>query len=137
METCLARHSDFLSRQVTILLRKQFTRNSFNSDLQGLPTLSRVVLRLRITASSENDPALCDAIRALLKQLDISWMDSDRKLTTEILRVIAIFIYDFTRLSLSTSTEKAKNEKLRVASSPKGALTTLVKGGCVLTICLE
>ncbi len=142
VEALLQYHNDYLSRQVTILLRKQFTRGCYDHGLRGLPTLLRVVLRLKVKRGDEDD-AVCDAIKALLKQLDISWMDSDRSFTTEILRVISIFIYDFTELeaaaaAASTASEatdgrksKTDDEKLHrdyaTSEIRKGALTTLVK----------
>ena len=110
-------HVVFLCRQLTLLLRKHFT-NSVEARKRpcGLPTLLRVVLKL-----NHDGKTLRDVINVLLKQLDISWMDTDLSLTQEILSVIAIFVTNLNRTS--EVQDKNKDEKL----SKCGRMTKMIQ----------
>ena len=87
-----------------------------NRRPSGLPTLLRIVLQLGLDQKS-----LRDVIAVLLRQLDISWMDTDVSLTTDILGVIAIFVTNFPSIGAadneeddaSKSDDGAKNTNLR------------------------
>lgn len=115
--------ADFLCRELTILLRRQFTRKRC-TRAQGLPTLLRVVMKLK---SSRDEVSLRDTVASLLTQLDVSWMDVDKSLTTEILRIMAIFVHDFCAAQVSPGTEEGKQEWKRGQDIQPGALTQLVK----------
>ena len=118
----LEAHVVFLCRQLTLLLRKHFT-NSLEARKRpcGLPTLLRVVLKL-----DHDGKALRDVINVLLKQLDISWMDTDVSLTQEILSIIAIFVTNINRKNLQKQDSSAEK------SSKCGRMTKMIKGRYVL-----
>ena len=120
MQNLLEAHSDFLSRQLVLLLRQHFTRYNDCQRPPGLPTLLRVVLKLQI-----EDKSLTDVISTLLWQLDLSWMSTDASLTQEILFVISIFVTNLPKLNQAKNTENSEAE-----ASKKGKITKLVKGKC-------
>ena len=120
----LEAHVVFLCRQLTLLLRKHFT-NSLEARKRpcGLPTLLRVVLKL-----DHDGKALRDVINVLLKQLDISWMDTDVSLTQEILNIIAIFVTNLNRKKLQQQQDFSSDaEKI----SKCGRMTKMIKGKCL------
>ena len=117
----LVAHEDFMCRQLTLLLRQHFTSSNTitNRRPSGLPSLLRVVLQLGLHSDQKS---LRDVIAVLLRQLDISWMDTaDVSLTTDILGVIAIFVTNFPSIGAadneeddaSKSDDGAKNTNLR------------------------
>ena len=105
-----------MSRQLTLLLRKHYLRNDLERP-QGLSNLLRVVLMLK-----RDDKSVRDAIDTLLRQLDISWMDADLTLTTEILKIVSIFVHSYRQETESSSdVENAVEQE-------KGKMTKLIKG---------
>ena len=106
-----------MSRQLTLLLRKHYMRNDLERP-QGLSNLLRVVLMLK-----RDDKSVRDAIDTLLRQLDISWMDADLTLTTEILKIVSIFVHSYRQEETKPSSSvESSSEKER------GKMTKLIKG---------
>ena len=87
-----------------------------------LPTLLKGVLKLQdIEDWNLNDvPELSDTINTLICQLDLSWLDEAGFQTTEILRVIEIFVKSFVRTQKVKETDEQGNpEKPTKAPSQK------------------
>lgn len=120
IEQLLEAHSGFISRQLSLLLRKHFSLGLDKSRPTGLPTLLRVVLKLN---KNEDDKALRDVISVLLRQLDISWMDSDASLTQDILNVISIFVRNF-----QVTQAKSDHEEVKTEVAAAGKMTRLIQG---------
>eukprot|EP00094_Tigriopus_californicus_P007931 TCALIF_07635-PA protein Name:"Similar to TTI1 TELO2-interacting protein 1 homolog (Homo sapiens)" AED:0.15 eAED:0.15 QI:56/0.85/0.87/1/0.85/0.87/8/48/808 len=113
----LTHHVDFLGRDLTLLLRQMYSNNGpkspnqthllgnqRSSPLLGIPTLLKVVLRLKNVG---NYPGLRDALGSLLDQLDLSWLHPNKSLTTKILRIILVFVQSFE----ASRDEPLKNEE--------------------------
>ena len=122
---------DYMCRELTILLRRHLSASSRSRQNgigrpEGLPTLLKAVLKLQDIKSEEITelPELRDAIEALLHQLDLSWIDPDKSVTTEILQIIRIFTNAFT---VGASTNKINKNTEDNAESEKGSLTELIK----------
>jgi hypothetical protein len=123
---------DYLCRELAILLRKYLSASSRNKQHgtrrpEGLPTLLKAVLKLQDIKCEKvvELPELRDTIEALLHQLDLSWIDPDRSVTTEILQIINVFTNAFAE---SSSANKITTNKKSCNSEPqKGVLTQLVK----------
>ena len=107
-----------MSRQLTLLLRKHYTRTNDLERPQGLSNLLRVILKLK-----KDDKAVRDTINTLLRQLDLSWMDADVSLTTEILKIVCIFINNFDGLN-----SKPEISTLTKEEDSKGKMTKFIKG---------
>lgn len=124
---------DYLSRDLTLSLRQFSNRSRYPNVLIGLPTLLKVVLKLKNVGDY---PGLKDALQALLVQLDLSWTDPESPLTIQILEIILIFVKSFKPVFDSEeNASKMEAENSNCASSgwrernlEKGALTQLVLG---------
>jgi len=111
----LETHLEYMSRQLTLLLRKHFMRNDLERP-QGLSNLLRIVLKLK-----KDDKSVRDVINTLLRQLDLSWMDADLSLTTEILKIVCIFV---SNLDIEYQQNELKNTEVK---EEKGKITKLIK----------
>eukprot|EP00095_Tigriopus_kingsejongensis_P009361 maker-scaffold488_size158317-snap-gene-0.29 protein:Tk09361 transcript:maker-scaffold488_size158317-snap-gene-0.29-mRNA-1 annotation:"telo2-interacting protein 1 homolog isoform x1" len=96
---------DYLGRELALLLRQMHLRDPANGPpggkdrrpalvggVRGIPTLLKVVLRLKNT---DDYPGLRDTLQSLLDQLDISWLHSDKAVSARILRIILLFVQSF------------------------------------------
>ena len=118
---------DYLSRDLTLNLR-QFSHRSKNCNVQvGLPTLLKVVLKLKNVGDY---PGLQDALESLLVQLDLSWTDPEAPLTIQILEILLIFVKSFEAVKSEDkeNTEINKEAEWKERNFEKGALTQLVLG---------
>ena len=66
-----------------------------------------------------DEKVLRDVILVLLKQLDISWMDTDETFTQEILNVISIFVKNL---------KKSIDHDRKTPEPKRGKLTRFIKG---------
>ena len=119
---------DYLSRDLTLCLRQYSNRSRASNVEIGLPTLLKVVLKLKNVGDY---PGLQDALQSLLVQLDLSWTDPEAPLTIQILEIILIFVKSFE--PVDKEEEKLKDERCRKytwteRNFEKGALTQLVLG---------
>ena len=124
---------DYLCRELAILLRKHLSASSRSKRTglnrpEGLPTLLKAVLKIQNSKvhTVVDLPELRDTVEVLLRQLDLSWIDPDKSITTEILQVINIFIDGFQEKS-SEYDKSASESAWRNVNCEKGALTQLVK----------
>ena len=78
---------------------------------------SYIVLKLK-----KDDKSVRDVINTLLRQLDLSWMDADLSLTTEILKIVCIFV---SNLDIEYQQNELKNTEKK---EEKGKITKLIKG---------
>ena len=126
----LEAHEDLMCRHLTLLLRKHFTKTmAAYQRPSGMPTLLRVVLQL----SQKDQKSLRDVIAVLLRQLDISWMDKDVSLTTDILGVIAIFVVNFPSEAFCKKRPETTSGTDSAESSKQGKLAKLIRGN--LSVC--
>ena len=72
----------------------------------------------------KDDKSVRDVINTLLRQLDLSWMDADLSLTTEILKIVCIFV---SNLDIEYQKE-LKNCTSTEFKEEKGKITKLIKG---------
>ena len=122
---------DYLCRELAILLRRHLSASSKSRRIglkrpEGLPTLLKAVLVIQDLKCDKvnNLPELRDTVEVLLHQLDLSWIDPDRSITTEILQVINIFTSAFSQHHQN----KCSNTTSKVdVNAEKGTLTQLVK----------
>ena len=70
----------------------------------------------------KDDKSVRDVINTLLRQLDLSWMDADLSLTTEILKIVCIFV---SNLDIEYQQNELKNTEVK---EEKGKITKLIKG---------
>ena len=133
IEAMLRENLDYLSRELAILLRKYLsasskTRKKGKERPDGLPTLLKAVLKTQnLNCPKIVDLAeLRDTIEVLLYQLDLSWVDPDKSVTTEILQIITIFTNAFADSNPSYRDHGAINNKCVNANLERGVLTQLI-----------
>ena len=122
---------DYLCRELAILLRKYLSASSKSRQKgterpEGLPTLLKAVLVIQNLKCEKvaNLPELRDTVEVLIHQLDLSWIDPDKSITTEILQVINIFTSAFAE----NKTSKYSKNRFKIDNdSESGSLTQLVK----------
>ena len=69
---------------------------------------------------------LRDALQALLSQLELSWMDSDPKVTRDILDAVLIFVKSFEGGGGEDAEEAEVKQEWRAENLERGALTKVV-----------
>ena len=125
---------DYLCRELAILLRKHLSASSKIRQKgierpEGLPTLLKAILAIQdVKCEKVNDlPELRDTVEVLLHQLDLSWIDPDKSITTEILQVITIFTKAFSGNNEIPDTHWNKKPLNDDLNTDRGVLTQLVK----------
>lgn len=130
----LRENLDYICRELAVLLRKYLSASSKfkqKSSIrpEGLPTLLKAVLKIQdLQCQTISDlPELRDTIEVLLHQLDLSWIDPDKSVTTEILQVINIFTKAFVEQNQSPNCKATSNKTELEDNFEKGVVTKLLQ----------
>ncbi len=116
-----------MTRDLTLMLRKMRRSpvNGNRTSSGGVSVLLRVVLSLR-GGSVADSPALADVMGALLNQLQLSWLDPDRRVTKDILDIVLIFVSSLE--GEEENREVAKRPAWDVKNFDRGAVTKIIHG---------